>query len=329
MNKPLLNDITIEITNHCQLHCQHCGIWAEKERHEMTASMIVKMMRELLKKYSISFVSITGGEPFLNRNCGRVLKAMSILRERGDIGGFGVYSNAAYFEGVRRVFSAYGEHLRGMYVGVSIDGGEETHDLLRGPGAFAKSFKTIDWLAANFGKDIILEFKFTINRVNFAELEDVYRLARRYEAQFSPKIMESGVSDYYHRHEMPDTDILSTLTPTMVESVRGQVTRMLKDDYPGVDKELVEAMMVLLAGGRKCIRACATPAKSFFINSRRNIYPCLYLSPAGKVGVNGELPEDLDRVRQKHTIDAAQGHCPGCFAYHGFLKKFNLQYLAR
>ena len=49
MNKPLLNDITIEITNHCQLHCRHCGIWAEKERHEMTASMVVRMMRELLR----------------------------------------------------------------------------------------------------------------------------------------------------------------------------------------------------------------------------------------------------------------------------------------
>ena len=87
--------------------------------------------------------------------------------------------------------------------------------------------------------------------------------------------------------------------------------------------------MVLLAGGRKCIRACETPAKSLFINSRRNVYPCLYMSPAGKVGANGELPQDLDRVRQKHTDDAAQGHCPGCFAYHGFLKKFNLQYLER
>ncbi len=51
--KPLLNDITIEITNHCQLHCQHCGIWAEKERHEMTASMVVRMMRELLERYRI------------------------------------------------------------------------------------------------------------------------------------------------------------------------------------------------------------------------------------------------------------------------------------
>src|ERR1017187_7459629 len=118
MNKPLLNDITIEITNHCQLHCQHCGIWAEKERHEMTASMLVKMMRELLDRYRIYFVSITGGEPFLNRNCGRVLKAMSFFRERGEIKGFGMYSNAAYFEGVQRVFTTYGKNLHGMHMGI-------------------------------------------------------------------------------------------------------------------------------------------------------------------------------------------------------------------
>src|SRR3989338_8756423 len=107
MDKPLLNDITIEITNHCQLHCQHCGIWAEKERHEMSASLVVRMMRELMGRYRIYFVSITGGEPFLHKNCGRLLKALSSFRERGEITGFGVYSNVACFEGVRRVLSVH------------------------------------------------------------------------------------------------------------------------------------------------------------------------------------------------------------------------------
>ena len=62
--KPLLNDITIEITNHCQLHCQHCGIWAEKERHEMTASMVVRMMRELLDRYRINLYLSPAGNHF-------------------------------------------------------------------------------------------------------------------------------------------------------------------------------------------------------------------------------------------------------------------------
>jgi len=272
-------------------------------------------------------VSITGGEPFLNRNCGRLLKAMAFFRERGDITGFGVYSNAAYFEGVRRVLTTYGVYLRGMHMGISLDGGPQTHDRLRGPGAYQKTLKTIEWIDENFGKDIVLEFKFTINRVNYAELIDVYRLAKSFQARFSPKIMESGVVDYYHRHDMPGAELLASLTNEMVESVRTQVTAMLNEDYPGVNRELVEAMMVLLSGGRQCIRACATPAKSLFITSRREVYPCLYLPAAGKVGVDGKLPEELDDVRNKHTEAAMQGNCPGCFAYHGFLKKFNLAYL--
>jgi len=329
MNKPVLDDITIEITNHCQLHCQHCGIWAEKERHELSASMIVRLMKELLGRYKINSVSITGGEPFLNRNCGRILQAMSLFRKQGKILGFGVYSNGAYFEGIRRVLTTQAEHLGGMNMGISIDGGPETHDRLRGAGAYQKSLKTIEWISGNFGNSIILELKFTINRVNYAQLIDVYRLARRFKVRFSPKIMEADVTDYYHRHQMLDTDTLAKLTGKMIESVHRQVDEILSDGYSGVDRPLVEAMMVLLVGGRKCILACATPARFLFIDSRRNIYPCLYLPSAGKVGINGKLPRDLDLVRQKHTADAAQGHCPGCFAYHGFLKEFNLQYLRR
>lgn len=329
MEKPLLNDITIEITNHCQLHCQHCGIWAEKERHEMSSTMIVKMMQELLKKYRISFVSITGGEPFLNKHCGRILRSLAILRERKSIKGFGIYSNGAYGEGVRRVLTAQEGFLQGMHMGISIDGTERTHDLLRGPGAYQKTLKTIEWVAQTCPQDIILEFKFTINSVNYAEIKDVYYLARKYKARFSPKIMESGVEDYYHRHEMPNTDALVAITPDMVTVVLAQINDIFKDKYPGIDQKMVEATLVLLSGGKKCIRACATPARSFFITSRREIYPCLYLPSAGKVGIDGSLPEGLDRVRQKHTDDAAKGDCPKCFAYHGFLKDFNLQYLQR
>lgn len=289
--------------------------------------MVVRLMRELLRKYRINFVSITGGEPFLNRDCGRVLKAMSFFRQRGKITGFGVYSNGAYVEGIRRVLAAQAVYLRGMHMGISIDGGQETHDRLRGAGSYNKTLKTVEWITEKFGKDIILEFKFTINRVNYAQLGDVYRLAKHFKARFSPKIMESGVSGYYHRHQMPDAGTLAVLTPLMIKNVRSQVSEILNDRYSGVNKKLVEATMVLLDKGTSCIRACVTPAKSLFINSRGNVYPCLYLSAAGKLGPNGELPQDLDRVRQKHADDAAQGHCPGCFAYHGFLKEFNLQYL--
>ncbi len=306
MNKPLLNDITVEITNHCQLNCQHCGIWAEKDRHQMTASMTVKMIRNLLQRFRINFISITGGEPFLNRNCGRILKALAFFRERKEITGFGVYSNAAYFEGVRRVLTSYGPQLRGMHMGISIDGGAEIHDLLRGAGAYEKTMRTIQWISENYSNDIVLEFKFTINQVNYKELTDVYRLARRFNVRFSPKIMESGVSVYYHRHDMPNASSLAMINTDIIAHVQRQVTQMLEENYPGVNREMVEATMVLLSGGRKCIRACETPARSLFITSRKDIHPCLYLPSGGKLKDDGSLPETLDSVRDRHTKDAAQ-----------------------
>lgn len=327
MRKSLLHSVTIEITNRCQLRCQHCGIWAEEESNEMTAGLVVRMIGNLLDRFKIHFVSITGGEPFLNRSCGRILKALCLLRDRGVIRGVGVYTNAAYSEGIRRVFSSYEKDLRGLEVGISIDGRRETHDRLRGPGSYQKTLKTVEWITEKFGKEIILDFKFTINKTNYMELSDVYRLAKRFNARFYPKIMETGVANYYHRQEMLNVDKLASLTPNMVKEIRRQVTGILQDGYFGVDSELVKAMMILLDGGRKCIHACATPKKALFINSRRDIYPCLYSSPAGKVDEKGNLPADLDQVRQIHARDAADGHCPGCFAYHGFLKKFNLQYL--
>lgn len=293
----------------------------------MGASLVIRMMRELLKRYRIYFVSITGGEPFLHKNCGSLLKALSFFRERGEITGFGVYSNAAYYEGVRSVLSIHGSHLHGMTMGISIDGNQETHDRLRGSGAYQKTLKTIMWIVKNFDKDIILEFKFTINRINYNELSDVYHMARRFKARFSPKIMETGVSDYYHRHEMPSIDKLASLAPNMVEEIRRQIAEILKDGYFGVDNKLVKAMMILLDGGRKSIHACATPEQSLFITSRRDVYSCLYMPAAGKVSLEGKLPKELDGIRKKHADNAAQGNCPRCFAYHGFLKEFNLEYL--
>lgn len=301
----------------------------ERTRHEMSAGMVARMMRELLARYRIRFVAITGGEPFLHKDCGQILKAMCFFRELGVISGAGVYTNAACFADIRRTFSVYGRNLRGLEMGVSIDGGATTHDRLRGAGSYQKTLKTVQWITENFGKKIVLEFKFTINKFNYAELMDVYRLAKQFNARFSPKIMEDGVSNYYHRRKISRLDQLASLTPSMKEDVRRQVSEIIKEGDDGINGKLLQALLALLMDGRKSIHACATPGKVLFINSRRDIYPCLSLSAAGKVGEDGKLPVALDQVRQAQTRAAAQGRCPGCFAYHGFLKDFNLPYLKK
>ncbi|MBF0510740.1 MAG: radical SAM protein [Candidatus Omnitrophica bacterium] len=325
--KPLLNDITIEITNRCQLRCGHCGIWTEKTLHEMTASFVARLMQAFLERYTLNFVSITGGEPFLNKNCGRILELLSVLYRQGKITGFGVYTNAAFFESIRKVFSTCEQDLSGLHVGISLDGSPHIHDRIRGKGAFQKTLKTMEWLSKNFGHQIILELKFTVNRVNFKEIGYVYELAKRLNARFSPKIMESGVSAYYHRQDMPQAKSLAMLTPMMIQEVNEQITKILKEGSKGVDVPMLKALLVLLSKSKSCIHQCLTPEKSLFINAYREVYPCLYWPSAGKVSLSGQLPKKLDLKREAYAEKARKGHCPGCLAYHGFLKDFNLSYL--
>ena len=327
-DQPLLNDVTIEITNQCQLRCQHCGIWAEHDRHELPASLVIRLIRDILSKYRVYFFSITGGEPFLHKDCASILRSLAFFRQQGHIRGFGIYCNAAYFQGVYRALSDDSQDFHGMEMGVSIDGGERTHDQLRGPGAYQKTLKTLSWIIGHFRHNINLELKFTINHLNYMELKDVYELARRFHARFSPKIMEDGVTSYYHRHVMPDTQDLASLTPRMKAVVLDQIEQILGDGYKGVNQELMKALITLLKGGKRCIRACETPARSLFVTSRRHVYPCLYLTPVGKIDDLGRLPNALEGTKKKHADQALRGECPRCFAYHGFLQAFNLPYLA-
>ncbi len=325
--KSIINDVTIEITNHCQLHCRHCGIWSEKERHDIKASCVIRMLRELLERYRIYFISLTGGEPFLHSQCGSLLRALSTFCEHGEISGFGVYTNAACTERIQKALSVLGDSMCGMEMGISIDGLKDTHDLLRGSGAYDRTMQTVKWIVENFRKSIEIELKFTINSLNYAQLIDVYRLARDLQVKFSPKLMESQVLNYYHRSFTNDTGQLAHLSPEMVEQVCRQIETILRDDYSGIDRVMVQAMRVVLLNGTAAIRGCMTPARALFITSRRDVYPCLYLPPVGNVGLDGTLPMALDTLRVQYADAALQGGCPKCVSYHGFMKLFNLEFL--
>jgi MoaA/NifB/PqqE/SkfB family radical SAM enzyme len=310
-----LNEINIEMPGCCR-------------RHGMSASSVLRMVDGLLKRYKVEFISMAGGELFLHGDCGRFLGAMLSLREKKKIPGLGLYGNMVCFDGMREFFLAHRGRLDGLRMGISIDGKEGTHDRLRGVGSYRKALRAVEWLTGNFGKDIILQLKFTINRVNYAELHDAYDLARRFNVEFSPKILEVPARGYRHGYQIPGAEDLVPLTAAMNKSVCDQIRRMLKDDYPGNDGPLLEATMLLLKDGKKCIRACMTPARVLVINSRRDIYSCPFMPPVGKVGVHGVLPEGLDEARQRQMENARQGICPRCVAFPGFLKRFNLPYLA-
>jgi len=58
-NEELL-DLTLEITNQCNLRCRCCGIWREPRPMSLSLSIVEYITAALLKKNKLNSVALTG-----------------------------------------------------------------------------------------------------------------------------------------------------------------------------------------------------------------------------------------------------------------------------
>ncbi len=327
MKRPQLDDVTIEITNTCQLHCQWCDIWREDRRHEISAVSLMTILEKLLVSFQVQGVSITGGEPFLHANISAVLRCLGTLKAKHRIRSFGIYTNGACSARIEEVLRKNKEFIHGMSVGISVDGLPGTHDALRGPGAYARTLKTLRLLRQRYDGYLDVELKFTANEENCRDLYDVYALALAYGFRFTPKLVETHVTAYYHR--AGGTDRKRKIGPgqNFLPVLRAQILAILKQEKRepsnAIQPKMLRMLLRLAEGGRGRITACKTPARCLFITSRGAVYPCLYMPLAGTIDPDSLCSRKFFTLRAARIDQGAQAHCPGCSSYHGFLKNFN------
>jgi len=157
-------------TKTCNLECVHCYADAEVRRFvgELSTEEAQRMIEDLASINTPALL-ISGGEPLV----------------RPDVLDLAEYATAL---GVRVTFSTNGtlidqkkaERLAKIgvtYVGISIDGGEERHDLFRGKaGAFQGAIRGIRNCRA---AGIRVGVRFTVTQENLGELEGIFRLVER------------------------------------------------------------------------------------------------------------------------------------------------------
>ncbi|EAX47650.1 Radical SAM domain protein [Thermosinus carboxydivorans Nor1] len=158
------------MTNRCNLSCQHCYISAEDREYagELTTEE-AKAFIDDLAAMKVPVLLFSGGEPLV----------------RPDLFELGAYARD---RGIRPVISTNGtlitpaiaERIRAtgfQYVGVSLDGNEEVHDRFRGrKGAFAETIAGIRNSLAAGNKTGI---RFTVNKLNYHTLPEVLDLVER------------------------------------------------------------------------------------------------------------------------------------------------------
>jgi MoaA/NifB/PqqE/SkfB family radical SAM enzyme len=166
------------VTRNCTAHCSHCLLG---ERSSVTGELSLTEIETMASSMGpLLFLLLTGGEPFLRDDLGRIA---AVFREHTGVLNIGIPTNGSL---TNRVVSTTRDILEkcpgvDLAVDVSIDGIGTEHDAIRGvPGLFDKAvttFKELQQVAAEnsgFNANVAV----TVSRQNERHLLDLYRFLR-------------------------------------------------------------------------------------------------------------------------------------------------------
>ncbi|HCF48896.1 MAG TPA: 12,18-didecarboxysiroheme deacetylase [Syntrophomonas sp.] len=166
-NRPL---VVWNMTNRCNLKCLHCYINAEDRKYqdELSTEEAEAFIRDLAGM-KVPVLLFSGGEPLLRKDIYQLGSLAAELGLRPVISTNGTLIDAAAAANIKAAGF--------QYVGISIDGGPETHDHFRSiPGAFEMALRGI---RTCLDHGIKTGIRFTVNKYNQEDLPVIFDLIEK------------------------------------------------------------------------------------------------------------------------------------------------------
>ncbi len=161
--------IVIELTNRCNLCCQHCF----DEQHSATGKLPLPLVEKVIQEgrdCNINEICFTGGEPTLHRDFNTIVRRVS----EADYS-FSFVSNGVSFSQIYPLLLEFRQWFTG--VTFSLDGAREaTHDQIRGKGSYRHVMRAV---SVSVFKDLPFTLNMVLTRKNQGEVEEMVNLAKR------------------------------------------------------------------------------------------------------------------------------------------------------
>ncbi len=161
--------IVIELTNRCNLNCNHCFDGRHGGKGEINIETVAKVLNSA-RLHGINYLSFTGGEPTLHN------RFMDILRITSEAGyKFGFVTNGWNFAEIYEKLLQFKKKL--TVITFSLDSArEELHDRIRGNGSYRRVMQAVSICVV---KNIPFTFNSVISSCNSKELSEVVELAHK------------------------------------------------------------------------------------------------------------------------------------------------------
>ena len=326
------------LTERCNLRCRHCyqegGPVQELTREQVFAVIdeIDQMLQAWRENYAIEFqpsFNVTGGEPFLRPDLFAILERMAGI-------GFEIYvlSNGTVITPERARLLA---ELKVNGVQVSLEGPEEIHEAIRGPGSFAASLAGI---RALMDAGVKVSLNATLSRVNAGHFHDLVALARALGVPrlgFS-RLVPSGQGRLW---------LDQMLSTAQVKELYAEVLSLKVEGLTITTGDPMAAQMRLPAPAAAEVETfpaggCSAGVAGLTLLADGTVVPCRRLNlPLGKVGQDSlreiwatspvlEALRDKSRYAGKCGACARWADCRGCraIAYEYACSQGNPDFLA-
>jgi len=155
--------VSWEVTRRCTRRCEYCDSW-RGEQAELATDESLAVVDDLVSS-GTRFLSLTGGEPLLRGD-------LPLIVDRAAAGGIrvGVSTNGDLLP------ERLTELSRLDHVVLSLDGGPDVQDRLRGKGAYRATIRAAE---AALAADVSVEFTAVLSTESLDCVEEVLDVARR------------------------------------------------------------------------------------------------------------------------------------------------------
>lgn len=298
------------ITERCNLRCAHC-YQEEYSGRELDFQGMLGVLGQfigLVDSWNMTggrpvrgHITVTGGEPFIREDFLDLLDVFSSHREQFT---FAILTNGAFIDAK---MAGYLKGLGTGFVQVSIDGGRETHDRIRGDGSFDKAVAAIRHLVKAKVRTLI---SFTAQRSNFREFTEAARLGkslgvyRVWADRFIPEGKGGANIDSVVLTPEETKEFFKIMERAGAKYGRGWFSR--------TDIAMGRALQFLVAGGRPY--NCKAGNSLITVMPNGDLYPCRRMPiPVGNV-LETPLSElyhckTFKELRSREKISEA---CRGC-----------------
>lgn len=309
-----------ELTMKCDQPCQHCGSRAGPARDSELGTDEILEVGHALARLGCREVALIGGEAYLRPDLHRIIESLVAdgLRVVMQTGGRALTAERA------RGLKAAG--LSG--VGVSIDGPERVHDLLRGnAGSHAAAIRALDAARA---AGLIVSSNTQVNRLNYLLLREICAELRRHgiqswQVQLTVPMGRAADHPEWIIEPWKIVDVIDTLAAIQREAAAehkgGIPFNVFVGNNIGYYGPHEQTLRSRPGGSEEHWRGCRAGINVIGIESDGTVKSCPSLPTGPYAGGNvrdlslERIWQDSDVIRfsRDRTSDELWGHCKTCY----------------